>query len=750
MKIPHHIATPRRILQLAAACCAGWLAAPALGADIQKADAADALNVGTSWIGGAAPTAGDNALWDSNVVVNTSSSLGVDTNWNGILIGYAAAPENQPATNIVINGGGVNTLTLGTGGINLRGTTSQSTPVRPNLTLNANVVLGSSQPWTVYGFSRVVTVDGAVSGAFDLSKASGGQLTLLRSNSFVNLIINGGTVNIGNGGTSGTLGSGYASIGNGTALIFNRSDDFAVANAFSGGNSGLIGGRFEKRGTGTLTLEGERTNFFGRCVLVAGTLAVTNEAQLGTNPGGASLTANALEFNGGTLRAAESFSIDDTKRGIQLTGATTSNIDVDNAKTLTVSNAITGTGSLRKRSAGMLALAAASTFSGSLTIIGGVVRLDHANAIPGGIGVTGGTSLVRFNGGVLGLAAGDYQRNVGPSGADTEFTSTGGFAAYGADRLVNLGGGAATLTWGAAQFFPAGGSLVFSANDSTHTITFANPMDLGGADRTISVNNGAAAVDGVLTGALSNGGLVKSGAGTLSLAGTSTYTGTTTVGNGTLLVNGQVDQTATTVNSAATLGGTGLLLGAVNCAGTLSPGASIGTLTVSNDVTLTGALHLEISRNGGTLTNDLLRGVSTLDVTGATLTVTNLGPDEPVAGNTFTLFTAQSVTGTFSATNLPALTDVNLSWDTTQLGSGILSVTGGIVSPSATNLLATVSSGNLNLSWPANAGWRLETQTNSLAVGLRTNWFNVPVTTNVLSLPLNSASPAVFFRLTYP
>jgi parallel beta-helix repeat protein len=59
---------------------------------------------------------------------------------------------------------------------------------------------------------------------------------------------------------------------------------------------------------------------------------------------------------------------------------------------------------------------------------------------------------------------------------------------------------------------------------------------------------------------------------------------------------------------------------------------------------------------------------------------------------------------------------------------------------------------NLRLSWPANClGWELQFRTNSLNVCLGTNWFPVPGSTNntQMSIPINPASPSVFYRLHY-
>ncbi len=69
------------------------------------------------------------------------------------------------------------------------------------------------------------------------------------------------------------------------------------------------------------------------------------------------------------------------------------------------------------------------------------------------------------------------------------------------------------------------------------------------------------------------------------------------------------------------------------------------------------------------------------------------------------------------------------------------------------SLGAQFSGDNLMLDWPAShLGWRLQTQTNQLDVGLGTDWHDVAGTefTNRWEVPLHSANPGVFFRLTYP
>ncbi len=64
-----------------------------------------------------------------------------------------------------------------------------------------------------------------------------------------------------------------------------------------------------------------------------------------------------------------------------------------------------------------------------------------------------------------------------------------------------------------------------------------------------------------------------------------------------------------------------------------------------------------------------------------------------------------------------------------------------------------VSAGQITLSWPSDhTGWSLQTQTNSLAQGLGTNWVTVSgsASTNQMILPVNPTNGSAFFRLVYP
>jgi hypothetical protein len=75
------------------------------------------------------------------------------------------------------------------------------------------------------------------------------------------------------------------------------------------------------------------------------------------------------------------------------------------------------------------------------------------------------------------------------------------------------------------------------------------------------------------------------------------------------------------------------------------------------------------------------------------------------------------------------------------------------LSTTPTNITMSVSGGLLTLSWPAShLGWILQSQTNSLSVGISTNWVDVPGSewSTEAYIPVEPAVPAAFYRLRYP
>lgn len=364
---------------------------------------------------------------------------------------------------------------------------------------------------------------------------------------------------------------------------------------------------------------------------------------------------------------------------------------------------------ITKLGPGLLTLAGLNTVAANYNFNGGLVRFSTLDTgLPGSLGIVG---RLNFNGGGLQWAAGNS--------AD--------ISAF----PVTLQSGGATLNVG--------------AND----VTFANAIGNSGA-----------------------GGLTKTGSGTLTLNGNNNYSGSTLIEQGVLAlgaagalpnsarlilsntaaldVSARSDGTLT-LGNAKTLLGNGTVRGSVIAASgsTIAPGFSIGTLVISNALSFqtnsTNLMELSAADN----TNDLITGMATVSY-GGRLIITNLS-GTLMAGDSFKLFSAGSYGGAFTSITLPALSG-NLVWTNKLAVDGTLAVVSP-VNTTPTNIAVVVTDNTLQLSWPADRiGWRLEAQTNQLAVGLGANWFTVgnSTTTNQMFFPLDATVGSIFFRLVYP
>ncbi|MCP5559444.1 MAG: autotransporter-associated beta strand repeat-containing protein [Verrucomicrobiaceae bacterium] len=185
---------------------------------------------------------------------------------------------------------------------------------------------------------------------------------------------------------------------------------------------------------------------------------------------------------------------------------------------------------------GTTVVAGTNTYTGSTFVTGGVMRLDSAGAVPGGIGAAGGTSHLAIDGGVVGLGFEDFSRSLGTGADQVEIRSSGGFAAYGANRQINFGGANEQIVWGRGGFVPMSSSLIFGAYDSTHSAILTNPLDLGFGSQVVRAENGFGVVDGELAGAISGQAmLIKRGYGALRLSGANTFDGGVAIEAGTLI-----------------------------------------------------------------------------------------------------------------------------------------------------------------------------------------------------------------------
>ncbi len=656
---------------------------------------------------------------------------------------------------------------------------------------------------------------GKISGLTGLTKNGPGAVTLAEDNDYTGATtINAGTLLVGNGGTTGSLGSGGV-INNGT-LVYSRSDTLTLASALTG-NGTLV-----QNGTnGTLILTANNVNG-GGIVVNAGTLQLGN----GTSING-STTSGVAVSNNATLRYF--YSGNDVSIANTLSGNGTVLYDLASGNrtytipTTTINSNFAGTNIINDgvrlhASDNNLGYPLGNGGTVIATATGCQVWLDRSATnynqafVLSGTGFTDGLGAMRiFNCTVTGpvTLAGDARIGGSINGGTISGQITGNFQLEVFGNVnsfvlsLNPTGGAnnwgnTLVTSGAIRALNAGG-----ISPNAMTVDLNGELDVFGNNVTVaSLNNGpngagviynmSTATNGTLTvgtdgsstsfdGMFGNGSsralsLTKVGAGTLTLSAVSTNTGTVAVNGGTLALTGSgsfnnaaviapasgatYDVSAAggtlTLNSGQTLKGSGTVNGNVSASSgsTINPGDSIGALTVSGDLTLGGAVLMELNRTNAPATNDSLVVTGSLTV-GGTLTVTNLGPALH-AGDSFQLFSA-GVSGFASVTlqtnDVP--NNVKYTWNNTLSSDGKIAVASvsSLVNTNPTNIVSKVNGSNLELSWPADhTGWILQVQTNTLTTGLGANWVAVPGSTSVNSVTnaINPANGSVFYRLILP
>ncbi|WP_274427398.1 autotransporter domain-containing protein [Chelativorans sp. YIM 93263] len=124
-----------------------------------------------------------------------------------------------------------------------------------------------------------------------LTKTGAGTLTLTGENIYTGgTTVNAGTLQIGDGGTAGSI-LGAVDIASAGTFAFNRSGSFAFAGALSGE------GKFVKTGTGTLHYDGDGSGFTGNTTITDGGLFVGSGAASASAVLGGSFAVQ----DGGTL-----------------------------------------------------------------------------------------------------------------------------------------------------------------------------------------------------------------------------------------------------------------------------------------------------------------------------------------------------------------------------------------------------------------------------------------------------------------
>ncbi|MFC7398203.1 autotransporter-associated beta strand repeat-containing protein [Chelatococcus sp. GCM10030263] len=496
--------------------------------------------------------------------------------------------------------------------------------------------------------SDEVTFAGLVSGTGDLQQIGTGTTILTGDSTYTGgTTIASGTLQLGNGGTSGSITGDVANDG---TLVVNRSDALTLDGVISGS------GDLQQSGTGTTILTGDST-YTGGTTIASGTLQlgdggtsgsitgdVTNNGTLVFNRSDAVTFAGVISgsgdlrhigdgittltatntysggtaIDGGTLRISTDANLGDAAGGLSFNGGTlnttadvASGRDValagagifltDAGTSTTLTGGISGAGALTKDGAGTLVVAGDASHSGGTTITAGTLQVGDgatSGTLAGDVTNNGTLAFnrsddVTFAGVVSGT--GDLQQiGTGTTILTSDSSYTGGTTIASGTLQLGDGGTSGSITGDVTN----NGTLAFDRSDA---VTF----------------------DGLITG---TGGVNQIGAGMTTLTADNAYAGPTDIQAGTLLVNG--DQSGatglTSVESGATLGGMGTLGGDVTVSdgGAISPGSSgdaPGTLTVNGNVALSGASVLNYNFGqanvpGGAF-NDLLtvHGDLTLD-----------------------------------------------------------------------------------------------------------------------------------------
>ena len=298
-------------------------------------------------------------------------------------------------------------------------------------------------------------------------------------------------------------------------------------------------GSNRKEGNGTLTLSGNNTGLTGTINVADGRLIVANAGALGATASGTTVSALAaldIDATSGTLNfgneaiTLNGTGIDNDNAGalrltagnaIIGTGATALTlgqatvITVASASTLDVNANVTGNQNLTKQGAGVLEFSGGTTnaSTGARIVNEGTLRLNKTGAL---LAVQGAVTVGNFTGTALvqyGSLAGTNQIldtaavTVNDKGVfDLATNNKSDLVA----SLTMTGGevktGTGTLTLNGNITYTAGGEAVINGL-----------LNLNNGTRTITVADGKGLNDLTINAALSNGRLVKAGAGLLAL-----------------------------------------------------------------------------------------------------------------------------------------------------------------------------------------------------------------------------------------
>ncbi len=637
---------------------------------------------------------------------------------------YTFAPNLRGSLKVTHSSTGTTILTGAntyTGTTNIDAGTLQIGNGGTSGTLGSGNVVNNSV--LTFNRSDSITIDNLISGTGQLVQSGSGTLILTGTNSYSGgTTINSGTLQIGNGDTTGSI---VGDVANGSAIAFNRSD----AVTFSGAISGT--GSLVQSGSGTLILTGNNTHS-GGTTISSGTLQLGNGGYTGIIAGDV-VNNGALVFN--------------------------------RADTVFFGGAISGTGAFVKLGDASLVLTGSNSYIGTTRVATGTLVLDNNYALSRTTAVTVDAGAVLDLKGMMrvvsvGSIAGSGYIDASETlqgfswGSDNTDTVWAGTIANGF-LVTKQGTGTTTLTGSnsLSMFAVAGGTVKIGAGGSLGSNTSLSVLEgtldldgnnlsvrslIGGDDVVIKLGSGTLTVfasngeiySGSITG---TGGLTKSGTGTLILGGSNSYTGVTTLNSGTLQIGtGGTNGTLTgdVTNSGALVfkrSDSSIYGGAVSGTGSLTQSGS-GTLILTgsnscagNTIIQSGTLQVG---NGGTM---------------GTLGSGGVANDGTLAFNRSDSFTFDNIISgsgglVQSGSGTTILTATNTYTGATDVKAGTLRVNGALTS---STLLTVHDGGTLGGSGTITGAVNVLSGGN-LSAG------NSPGTLTVGSLTLNSGSVSNF------
>jgi len=549
-----------------------------------------------------------------------------------------------------------------------------------NLTMQSLAFAGTGvSGWTVSGGASTLTLSAAT--AISGSNTSGTN-TISSNINFTNaapsiLQATGGTLVLSGNITGTTVAFGGITTGTNAVIALTGSNSFQT---FKFGNSSAgngatyqFGNNYAIVGSGSWTesssqtfqaidrdvnLSGLTNTFFKASTTFGGTQSLTIGGTIGstvTNLTTVTFTNNIISSKTLSFTAVDLAVTGSAQAKTNFTVAGSGNTSFLGSIFQTSTNAQ----GITINSTGLTTFSGSNSYSGLTTIgSGATLKLDNANALPSG--------PLTLNG-VLGLGTGNssFTRASGTVAGQVQWSS-GGFAAYGSDATVNIGGANAQIT--------ATATSVWSAATADRTVELVNPYSLATGAKMVTVNNGSADVDARFSGIVSgsSGTYTKNGAGTLEFTAANTYSGTVAITAGQLRFSGAGSLSGTTAmvtvngsdselkwNSSAaltrqltmtqgTLSGTGTISAAggvtIGTTATLSPGNSPGTQAFTTGLTLASGGNYTWEINNWTGTQGAAWDV--LAVSGSPLDIT------ATSGSPFTI-ALTSLNGSNTAGSVP-------------------------------------------------------------------------------------------------